>query len=130
MRGGRIEVAAARVLDARVVGHRRRLGAPRNLDPLRRRHLVHVLEVELLVAVELAELLRLRQPGKGIFAGNLRQRDRAIDQPRNALAEKSDDEVLAVRCPIKTRSPTAREPDSFSVSTCPSRTSAENSSPS
>ncbi len=48
--------------------------------------------------------------------------------------EKSDDEVLAVRWALpeamKTRRPTAREPDSFKVSTCPNRTSDENSSPS
>ena len=46
------------------------------------------------------------------------------------LAEKSLEYVLAARCPKKTRTPIDREPDSFSVSTWPSRTSVENSSPS
>ena len=44
--------------------------------------------------------------------------------------EKSLEYVLAARCPKKTRTPIAREPDSLSVSTCPSRTRVENSSPS
>ena len=52
--------------------------------------------------------------------------------------EKSEELVLAVRLAafeprpeaIKTRSPTAREPDSLRVSTWPRRTRVENSSPS
>src|SRR5579864_18346 len=44
--------------------------------------------------------------------------------------EKSLEYVLAARLPKKTRTPTAREPDSFRVSTWPSRTVVENSSPS
>jgi len=52
--------------------------------------------------------------------------------------EKSEEDVLAVRCAscapvpeaMKTRRPMAREPDSLSVSTWPSRTRVENSSPS
>src|SRR5208283_3932862 len=45
-------------------------------------------------------------------------------------AEKSLEYVLAARCPKKTRTPMAREPDSFRVSTWPRRTTVENSSPS
>src|ERR1039457_7014095 len=45
-------------------------------------------------------------------------------------AEKSLEYVLAARWPKKTRTPMAREPDSFSVSTWPRRTTVENSSPS
>src|ERR1035437_7122856 len=45
-------------------------------------------------------------------------------------AEKSLEYGLAARWPKKTRTPMAREPDSFSVSTWPSRTTVENSSPS
>src|SRR6476646_3666219 len=41
--------------------------------------------------------------------------------------EKSLEYVLAVRCPRNVRSPTARDPDSFSVSTSPMRTTVENS---
>src|ERR1700722_2821175 len=44
--------------------------------------------------------------------------------------EKSLEYVLAARCPKKTRTPIAREPDSFRVSTWPNRTTVENSSPS
>ena len=48
--------------------------------------------------------------------------------------DRSDVEVLAVRCPPSasknTRSPIAREPDSVSSSTSPMRTCTENSSPS
>src|SRR5580704_1251598 len=44
--------------------------------------------------------------------------------------EKSDEYVLAARWPRKTRTPIDRDPDSLSVSTCPRRTSVENSSPS
>jgi hypothetical protein len=46
------------------------------------------------------------------------------------VAEKSLEYVLAARCPKKTRTPMAREPDSLSVSTWPRRTTVENSSPS
>src|SRR5258707_1076884 len=45
-------------------------------------------------------------------------------------AEKSLEYVEAARCPKNTRTPIDREPASFSVSTCPSRTTVENSSPS
>ena len=48
--------------------------------------------------------------------------------------EKSEELVLAVRWAfpeaMKTRRPTAREPDSLRVSTWPRRTRTENSSPS
>ena len=47
--------------------------------------LVDVVEVEVQIAFELAELVRLRQSGKGVFAGDLRQRDRAVDEPRDAF---------------------------------------------
>ena len=47
--------------------------------------LVDVVEVELQIAVELAELVRLGQSGEGIFAGDLRQCDRAVDQPLDAF---------------------------------------------
>src|SRR5215469_8102430 len=46
------------------------------------------------------------------------------------FAEKSLEYVLAARLPKKTRTPTALDPDSLSVSTWPSRTTVENSSPS
>ena len=44
--------------------------------------------------------------------------------------EKSLEYVLAVRLPLNTLTPIDLEPDSFSVSTWPSRTRVENSSPS
>src|SRR6267154_4882514 len=44
--------------------------------------------------------------------------------------EKSLEYVLAVRWPMNARSPIARDPDSFSVSTSPIRTTVENSEPS
>src|SRR5271165_3587646 len=50
---------------------------------------------------------------------------------RSRLAvEKSLEYVLVARWPLNTRTPMDREPDSFSVSTWPRRTSVENSSPS
>src|SRR4029077_5407152 len=45
-------------------------------------------------------------------------------------AEKSLEYVLAARCPRNVRRPMARDPDSFSVSTSPIRTTGENSEPS
>ncbi len=130
VRGCGVEVAAAGVLDAGVVGKGRGFGAAGDLDALGGGHLVDVVEVEVLIFFDLAELVRFGKPGEGIFAGDLRERDGAFDQAGDALGRKSEDEVLAVCCPMKTRRPTAREPDSFRVSTWPRWTSAENSSPS
>src|SRR5271166_1620653 len=49
---------------------------------------------------------------------------------RSPSGDRSLEYVLAARCPKNTRTPIPFEPDSFSVSTSPSRTVVENSLPS
>jgi len=86
--------------------------------------------IKMEVARKRSELSRLGIPAYGsseqIFASS------SADFSMRSIpaAEKSLEYVLAERCPKKTRTPMAREPDSFSVSTWPSRTTVENSSPS
>ena len=63
-----------------------RFVASTNLDPLRGRHRVHIVEVEVLIFFDLAKLLRFGKAGEGVFAGNLRERDGALDEACDALA--------------------------------------------
>ncbi len=132
MRGCGVEITAAGVLDAGVEGHGGGLDLARDADAVGGRLLVDVVEVEVLIGGGvLGELGRASgRPAKG-SSEVMRARVMAPSTRRSMLSgEKSEDEVLAVRCPMKARRPMAREPDSLSVSTWPRRTRVENSSPS
>jgi hypothetical protein len=79
VRGGGVEVAAAGVLDACVVGHGSCFGATCDLNAFGWRHRVHIVKVEVLIFFDLSKLVGFGQTREGIFAGDLCQGDGAID---------------------------------------------------
>ncbi len=102
MRGSGVEVGASGVLNAGVEGHGGGLGAAGGLDALGGRNLVYVVEVELQISGELAELFRLGQAGEGVIAGDAGEGDGSFDQTGDGFGEKSEEEVLATFWPRKT----------------------------
>ena len=85
MGGGGVEVASTRVLDAGVVGECGGFGAAGDLDALGGRHCVDVVEVEVLIAFELAELFGFGEAGEGVFAGDAGQRNGSFDEASEAF---------------------------------------------
>ena len=83
--GGGVEVAAAGVLDARVVGHGGGFTAARDLDAFGWRLVVDVLEVEAEIAFELTELALVGKPDEGVFAGDFGECDGAFDELGEAV---------------------------------------------
>ena len=98
-RGG-VEVAAAGVLDARIVGHGGGLGATGDLDALGGRLFADVVEVEAEVCFELAE----RWSGSPAKGSSLVMRA-SVMAPETSVSiasgERSEEEVLAARWPTK-----------------------------
>ena len=85
MGGGGVEVAAAGVLDAGVVGEGGGFGAAGDLDALGGGHVVDVVEVEVEVAFELAELFGFGEAGEGVFAGDAGEGDGSFDEVGEAF---------------------------------------------
>ena len=121
MRGRGVEVAAAGVLDAGVVGKGCGFGASCDFDALGGWHLVDVVEVEVKVTRELAELVCLGESCEGVFAGDLGEGDGAVDETGDALGGEVGGGCAGCSLADENASPTAREPDSFKVSTWPWR---------
>ncbi len=67
---------------------RRFLGATRIVDAVGGRKRVHIVVVEAEIAFELAQLRRLGNSGEGVFAGDLRQRQRRVDQLLHAFGSQ------------------------------------------
>ena len=86
--GGGIERSAFRVLDAWVEIESGFLGAAGVFDAVFAGKRIDVFVVEIEIAGNLAELLRLRNSAKGIFGSNLRKLQRGIDHAIEAVAGK------------------------------------------
>ena len=88
VRGGGVEVAAIRVLDARVVGHGSGFAASRNVNAAGWGQVVYIFKVKSKVAGKLAEFSLVWKPGEGVFARHLGKLDRARNQPLQTFARK------------------------------------------
>ena len=137
MRVRSIELRARRVLNPRVIRHRRGFAAASNFDALRRGNLIDVVEVQRHgIHVVRAERLHAQgKPAKGSTPVIFAEFHRAAYEPTRRcpardLRSKCSPSAVRPAAAKNTRSPSAREPDSVSCSTCPSRTFTPNSSPS
>ena len=128
--GGGVKAAAVGVGDARIGGQRGCLGAARPLDALRARERVDIVIVEVQIAATEPNSAVSGKPLKGSSSVTLASAIAPSTSWRMPSAVRSLVEVEAERVPRKTRRPSPREPDSFSVSTSPMRTLTLNSSPS
>ncbi len=64
------------------------LGTARVVDAVGGRERVHIVVVEIEIAFELAQLRRFGNPGEGIFAGDLGQRQRGVHHLLHALGRQ------------------------------------------